>query len=196
MIYSQYIALRSCTELLYSLLNDYKYDTIYIFPVTNNDSLLGFLYNKNLETLVDSILNRACEINSISKQLDLWYKNCDELILPNINYSKKDKLIKYLLQKFDTKTGLNFGNLDRHDIRQIIVDRINLYFKTLKHSNSSVEYSSIYIACEDIKALLQSIIANMSKTGNDELVKVTVENAKKAIEYLDSRVVITDNYWS
>jgi hypothetical protein len=222
MIHSHYVTLKACIELLYSLLNDYKYDTIYIFPVIdNNDKLLGYLYNKNLETLIDSILDRACELNSMRKQLDLQYKNCDKSALPNIGYSEKDMLIRYLLQKFDTETGLNFENLDRRDIRQIIVNRIGSYFKTLKHSAGSMEYSSIHNACEDIKALLRSIIAliisendndesdedimvllqsiktlNLSEANNDELNKVALKNTKKAIEYFDSRVKISENYWN
>jgi hypothetical protein len=221
MIHSHYVTLKACIELLYSLLNDYKYDTIYIFPVIdNNDKLLGYLYNKNLETLIDSILDRACELNSMRKQLDLQYKNCDKPALPNIGYSEKDMLIRYLLQKFDTEAGLNFENLDRHDIRQIIVNRIGSYFKTLKHSAGSMEYSSIHNACEDIKALLRSIIAlimpeadnddldedirallqsiralNLSEANNDKLDKVALKNAKKAIEYFDNRVKISENYW-
>jgi len=220
MMYNYYMALENCIDLLYNLLNDYKYDTVYIFPVIDNDdNILGFLYNKDLKTLVDSILNRACELNSIREQLNLRYKNCDESVLPNINYSKEDLLIKYLLQKFDTKTGLNFENLDKYDIRQIIVNRIDIYFKTLKHSASSMEYGSIHNACEDIKALLRSNIAilmsetdnepdedirvllqsikalNLSEANNDKLDKVALKNMKKAIEYFNSQVKIAESYW-
>lgn len=227
MTYNYYAALENCIDLLYSLLNDYKYDTIYIFPVVDNDdNTLGFLYNKNLEVLVDSILNRACELNSIRKQLNLQYKNCNKSALSNINYSKEDMLIKYLLQEFNTEAGLNFENLDKHDIRQIIVNRIDVYFKTLKHSSSSVYYRSIHEACEDIKALLRSNIAifmsetdaddpdedirallqsiktlNRSKSllplsNNDDLDRVVLKSAKKAIEHFNSLVKIVENYWS
>lgn len=212
MAYNYYAALENGIGLLYGLLYNYKYDTVYIFPVMDNDdNILGFLYNKSLEALVNSILNRACELNSV---------------LSNINYSKEDMLIKYLLQKFDTSAGLNFENLDRHDIRQIIVNKIDVYFKTLKHSSKSVYYRSIHDACEDIKALLRSNIAifmsetnaddpdedirallqsikalNMSKTllplsNNDDLDRVVLKSAKKAIEHFNSLVKIVENYWS
>ena len=220
MTYNYYAALENCIGLLYSLLNDYKYDTIYIFPIVDNDdNTLGFLYNKNLEALVDSILNRACELNLIREQLSLRYKNCNKPALSNINYSKEDMLIKHLLQKFDTGAGLNFENLNRHDIRQIIVNRIDIYFKTLKHSPKSVYYRSIHKACEDIKALLRSNMAifmsevndesdedirallqsikalNMTKSNNDDLDKVVLKSAKKAIEHFNGLVKIVENYW-
>lgn len=216
MMYNYYMALENCIDLLYNLLNDYKYDTVCIIPVIDkDDNILGFLYNKNLETLIDSILSRACELNSIRKQLNLQYKNYDKSALSNINYSKEDMLIKYLLQKFDTKTGLNFENLDRYDIRQIIVNRIY----TLRRSTGVIEYRSIHNACEDIKALLQSNITifmseaddesdedirallqsikalNLSEANNDKLDKVALKSMKKAIEYFNNQVKIAESYW-
>ena len=192
MTHKHYATLKYCTELLYNLLNNYKYDTICIYAVIDDDdSPLGYLYNINLDALIDSILNRACEFNSVREQLDSWYKNCDESVLPNINYSKNDILIKHLLQKFDTKTGLNFGDLSRYDIRRAIVDRIFHSF------NTPVDYKSIDNACEDIKALLQGTITyTRLDDNNSELDKKALKNAKKAIKYLDSQIKASESYWS